>query len=106
MGEVGEQGLAFHDEVLRHALAQGIEQIWVTGTWMEQASQPLLKESSALRYWTRVEDLLPALEQQASGYASILVKGSRFMKMERVVHALTALQTKPNGAHREGAHAA
>ena len=25
MGEVGEQGLAFHDEVLRHALARGIE---------------------------------------------------------------------------------
>ena len=106
MGEVGEQGLAFHDEVLRYALAQGIKQIWVTGSWMEQTSQPLLNESKALRYWARVEDLLPALELQASGYASILVKGSRFMKMERVVHALTALQTKPNGAHREGAHAA
>lgn len=106
MGEVGEQGLAFHDEVLRYALAQGIQQIWVTGAWMEQASQPMLHASPALRYWARVEDMLPALEQQASGYASLLVKGSRFMRMERVIHALTALQTKPNGAHREGAHAA
>ncbi|MCV5264472.1 UDP-N-acetylmuramoyl-tripeptide--D-alanyl-D-alanine ligase, partial [Escherichia coli] len=31
MGEVGEQGLAFHDEVLRHALARGIEAVHVAG---------------------------------------------------------------------------
>ena len=105
MGEVGEQGLAFHDEVLRHALTLGIQQIWVTGAWMEQACQSLPKESPGLRYWPRVQDMLPALEQQAVSYASILVKGSRFMKMERVVHALTALQTHAHGAQREGVHA-
>jgi len=106
MGEVGEQGLAFHDEVLRHAVAQGIDHIWVTGSWMQKASASLLKDSLALRYWNSVEDMLPEVSGQALGCSSILVKGSRFMKMERVVHALTALQTKPNGAQREGAHAA
>jgi UDP-N-acetylmuramyl pentapeptide synthase len=73
---------------------------------MQKASASLLKDSLALRYWNSVEDMLPEVSGQALGCTSILVKGSRFMKMERVVHALTALQTKPNGAQREGAHAA
>ena len=104
MGEVGEQGLAFHDEVLRHALAQGIEHIWVTGSWMQQASSSLKHES--LRYWESVDPMLPAVLALATSCNSILVKGSRFMKMERVVHALTESQTQPTGAQREGAHAA
>jgi UDP-N-acetylmuramoyl-tripeptide--D-alanyl-D-alanine ligase len=106
MGEVGEQGLAFHEEVLRHALAQGIEHIWVTGEWMRQASVQLTQETQAVRYCSTVEALLPQVTQQAFCCASIVVKGSRFMKMERVVNAIAALHTKPNGAQREGAHAA
>ena len=104
MGEVGEQGLAFHDEVLRYALAQGIEHIWVTGAWMQQASAAL--PHPALRYWETMEQLLPAVLASVPQCASMLVKGSRFMKMERVVHALMASHTPPAGAQREGAHAA
>lgn len=104
MGEVGQQGLAFHQEVLHHALAAGIEHIWVTGTWMQQASTAL--QSSSLQYWDHVERLLPAVQALAPRCASILVKGSRFMKMERVVVALTESQIPPLGATREGIHAA
>jgi hypothetical protein len=41
MGEVGEQGLAFHLEVLRHARLRGIESVQLCGEWMRQAVQAL-----------------------------------------------------------------
>lgn len=106
MGEVGDQGLAFHEEVLRYAIDQGIEHIWVTGTWMQQACALLSQYESTLHHCPSVEELLDAVEKLAPTCQSILVKGSRFMKMERVVNAMMALPTKPNGAQREGAHAA
>jgi UDP-N-acetylmuramoyl-tripeptide--D-alanyl-D-alanine ligase len=49
-----------------------------------------------------VESLVEAVRAQLPHYRSILVKGSRFMKMERVVNAL--LENTKN-THKESAHA-
>ena len=40
------------------------------------------------RHYTRIENLVAALEQALAPDATLLVKGSRFMRMERVVAAL------------------
>jgi UDP-N-acetylmuramoyl-tripeptide--D-alanyl-D-alanine ligase len=47
-------------------------------------------------HYEAVESLAAALAQAASGDAAILVKGSRFMRMERVVQALCG---DAGGAH-------
>jgi UDP-N-acetylmuramoyl-tripeptide--D-alanyl-D-alanine ligase len=80
MGEVGDQGPRFHAEVGAAARAQGIDHFWAAGA--------LCAHAGADRHFGTVVELLKALPQDAPAAASILVKGSRFMKMEQVVQAM------------------
>jgi UDP-N-acetylmuramoyl-tripeptide--D-alanyl-D-alanine ligase len=82
MGEVGDQGPAFHAEIGRYARERGIDTIWCVGELMRHAAQ-----AAGARHFETVAELLAALDE-ALPYASVLVKGSRFMKMEQVVAAL------------------
>ena len=86
MGEVGAQGLAFHEEALRHAEAQAIERIDVSGQWWRQVVDG---QSRVAAHWhSDVEAIATLAPEIAASYQSVLVKGSRFMRMERVVEAL------------------
>jgi len=80
MGEVGDQGPQFHAEVGEHARACGIEQLFTLG-----------EQSAGMRgqHFADIESLNAAVLAQLPAVASVLVKGSRFMKMERVVEAIT-----------------
>lgn len=90
MGEVGDQGQAFHEEVLAHALVSGISKVFCTGALMQLALPAMEKVATpgVLVYAPQVEDLLPAVLAQVGQGGSAVVKGSRFMKMERVVQAI------------------
>jgi UDP-N-acetylmuramoyl-tripeptide--D-alanyl-D-alanine ligase len=112
MGEVGEQGLAFHLEVLRQAQASGIEAVHCAGDWMRQAVTALHTAGEKVpTHWSDV----PALAAHAStlvaataapAVRSVLVKGSRFMRMERVVQTLQALAAPAQQEHKDTSHAA
>jgi len=82
MGEVGAHGPEFHAEVGRHAAARRIERVWTVGTLSRHTA-----EACQAQHFERVDELVAALGAAAPA-ASVLVKGSRFMKMERVVRAL------------------
>ncbi len=86
MGEVGNQGPAFHAEVGARARERGVESFWCVGGQCRAAAQSY---GASARHFETVEALLAALPE-APAAASALVKGSRFMKMERVVRALEA----------------
>jgi UDP-N-acetylmuramoyl-tripeptide--D-alanyl-D-alanine ligase len=82
MGEVGEEGPRFHAEVGERARERGIEAFWSAGA--------LCVHAAAGRHFATTAELAAALNDTAQrpSARSVLVKGSRFMKMEQVVQAL------------------
>jgi UDP-N-acetylmuramoyl-tripeptide--D-alanyl-D-alanine ligase len=84
MGEVGEQGPAFHAEAGAEAKALGIEHCFALGALAEHA----VAAFPGAQHFTSLEALNAAVLQLLPQVQSVLVKGSRFMRMERVVDAL------------------
>ncbi|MEO7159146.1 MAG: UDP-N-acetylmuramoyl-tripeptide--D-alanyl-D-alanine ligase [Polaromonas sp.] len=87
MGEVGSQGPQFHDEAGRNARACGIEKLFTMGEQSQGASAAF----GAGRHFGDMAELTAAVVAELPQVASMLVKGSRFMKMERVVQAVMAM---------------
>jgi UDP-N-acetylmuramoyl-tripeptide--D-alanyl-D-alanine ligase len=85
MGEVGNQGPEFHREVGAYAAERGIDALWTAGALSTHAAAAF----NGARHFGSVADLINALPQ-APICAAVLVKGSRFMKTEQVVAALSA----------------
>lgn len=87
MGEVGVQGVLLHEEVGQYAKSQGIDHLLLLGDLAQHAAPVFgdhavhFADMAALQQV--VLDALPVM-------GSVLVKGSRFMKMERVVAAMQA----------------
>jgi UDP-N-acetylmuramoyl-tripeptide--D-alanyl-D-alanine ligase len=96
MGEVGDQGPQFHAEVGEHARESGIEHLFTLGD-----------QSAAMkgRHFTSIEALNAAVLAELPRVDSVLVKGSRFMRMERVVEAITAAGRQEQDP-KESGHAA
>lgn len=83
MGEVGEQGIAYHREVGAYARAAGIDRLYTTGDLAQHASAAF---GAGGEYFESVDALIAALSGVPA--STLLIKGSRFMRMERVVAAL------------------
>lgn len=91
MGEVGDQGPEMHREVGDYARERGIDALFTLGEATRDTTQAF---QGAGCHADSVEELAPAI--LALHPASVLVKGSRFMRMERVVAALTAVADPSN----------
>jgi UDP-N-acetylmuramoyl-tripeptide--D-alanyl-D-alanine ligase len=85
MGEVGEEGPAFHREIGAYARAAGIARLYAAGPLMREAVRAF---GPGATHADTVEGLATAVARAATADVTILVKGSRFMRMERVVQAL------------------
>lgn len=84
MGEVGNQGPQFHAEAGRHARARGIEQLFTLGDQSKEAAAAF----GQARHFPDMAALISAVHAELPHVSSLLVKGSRFMKMERLVQAV------------------
>jgi len=82
MGEVGAQGPAFHAEVGRYAKEKGIGRLLALGAATPEAVKAFGGEGF---HFNEAEKLV----EQVKGVNTVLVKGSRFMKMEHIVALLT-----------------
>ena len=86
MGEVGTEGVAFHEEIGAYAREQQLDQLFTLGTLARHTG---LAFGSGAHHFEDMDSLNNEMNRLPSG-ASVLVKGSRFMQMERVVQHLTA----------------
>ena len=98
MGEVGDQGPQFHEEAGRYARERGIENLFALGSQSARAVSSFERG----RHFENIEALNTTVLAELSNLGSVLVKGSRFMKMERVVNAITDLASQ----HKEAPHVA
>lgn len=104
MGEVGDQGPEFHAEIGEYAAECGIESLMCMGELMRYGAAVF----PGARHFGGMESLTAAVLADLPQYRSILVKGSRFMKMERIVQAIEASTSKTNNDthnNKETAHA-
>ena len=97
MGEVGTQGRQFHEEIAAHAVASGIGQILVHG----ELARHMVGAGAGVEHFEQIDELLAALDARlgSKSDATVLVKGSRFMKMERVVQHLLGSPNNGKEAH-------
>jgi murE/murF fusion protein len=100
MAEVGDQGPAMHREVGEYAREHGIEALFALGPATADSVQAF---GPAGRHADSVDAVVDAL--RGARPASILVKGSRSMRMERVIAALR-VATDPSSPVTGGPNAA
>ena len=82
MGELGAVAADLHAEIGRFAREQGVGKLFALGEHSAHAARAF---GAGARHFTRIEDLLVEAERALSPGVTALIKGSRFMQMERVV---------------------
>jgi len=94
MGELGEGAAAMHAEIGSYARSAGVETLLVLGELSKQAATAF---GAGAYHFESPETLAEALQKQMQSGVTVLVKGSRFMRMERVVNLITT--TNSGGGH-------
>jgi UDP-N-acetylmuramoyl-tripeptide--D-alanyl-D-alanine ligase len=91
MGEVGPDGPKFHREVGVYAAERGVDRLLALG---DATLETVAAFGERGEHFETAEALLERARELASPGATLLVKGSRFMRMERVVAGLVR-RTEP-----------
>lgn len=86
MGEIGRGSAQFHDEIGGYAKSQGIDRLFSLGDSSQLAARNF---GDKARHFREVSELITELKKELGPTTTVLVKGSRFMRMERVVQAIT-----------------
>ena len=108
MGEVGSQGPQFHAEAGAYAHQLGIERLLAVGELSRAAVDAFAAAGGSAQHFADMAALCAALAPALDTAESVLVKGSRFMRMERAVATLQQLAvpaTGPNNSPNQGAAA-
>jgi UDP-N-acetylmuramoyl-tripeptide--D-alanyl-D-alanine ligase len=91
MGELGWMAGQFHDEMGGYAKSQGVDRLLAFGESSQLAARNF---GAGGRHFKKIEDLILALldprNPELTPETTVLVKGSRFMRMERVADAISA----------------
>jgi len=85
MGEVGSEGRKFHEEIGAYASGRGIDHLLTLGELAASAANAF---GARARHHDSLDTLNEAVSALVTPRTTVLVKGSRFMRMERVVQQL------------------
>lgn len=84
MGELGAEAVQWHAQVGRYAQEKGINSLFCLGDLSRHSAQAF---GAGAWHFERIQELLADLENRLAPSVTVLVKGSRFMQMERVVQS-------------------
>jgi len=84
MGELGSDALALHAQIGLVARAAGIDRLLALGELTKETAGVF---GAGAMHFERIQELLAELENELTPDTTVLVKGSRFMQMERVVNS-------------------
>jgi UDP-N-acetylmuramoyl-tripeptide--D-alanyl-D-alanine ligase len=88
MGEIGDASAQLHDEIGGYAKSKGVDGLYALGEMSAVAARNF---GEGGYHFASVEALVAALVGRLDADSVVLVKGSRFMRMERVADALAAV---------------
>ncbi len=84
MGELGADAAAMHAQIGLAARSAGVDRLLALG---ELSRETVGAFGSGAMHFERIQELLAELENELTPDTTVLVKGSRFMQMERVVQS-------------------
>ena len=87
MGELGAQAPGLHGEVGFYAKQARIDHLLTLGKFSANTAQSF---GEGAQHFERIEELLAELENLLAPDVTVLVKGSRFMQMERITKSFEA----------------
>jgi UDP-N-acetylmuramoyl-tripeptide--D-alanyl-D-alanine ligase len=90
MGELGDNAAEMHAEIGSYAKASGLKNLFVLGEMSVDMAKAF---GSGARHYATPKALTADLKKQMKQGANVLVKGSRFMAMERVVDEIVVKNT-------------
>jgi UDP-N-acetylmuramoyl-tripeptide--D-alanyl-D-alanine ligase len=96
MGELGDTAAEMHREIGRYAKAAQLDQLLLLGDLSRETAAGF---GPGAQHYDAPEALGNALAQQVKADTTVLVKGSRFMRMERVVALLLEENNDQGGKH-------
>ncbi|WP_040853137.1 UDP-N-acetylmuramoyl-tripeptide--D-alanyl-D-alanine ligase [Nitrosospira lacus] len=85
MGELGESARDFHERIGEEARLAGVDRLFALG---ELSACAAAKFGPGARHFEKIEELLAEAKSHLAANVTFLIKGSRFMQMERVVKEL------------------
>ena len=94
MGEVGDQGPAFHREIGEYARAAGVDRLLTVG---DLATHAVAAFGAGGKHYADQDSLVHDLSAALQRGTTVVVKGSRFMAMERVIERLGELREPTAG---------
>lgn len=87
MKELGSEAAQLHSEAGRQIRETGVERLFATGELCRHAVEAF---GPGAVWFADAEELAASVQRELAGDVSVLVKGSRSMRMERVVDVLRA----------------
>lgn len=98
MGELGEQAESMHAGIGIAARQAGIDKLFALGKLSEQTIREF---GTGGRHFENIEELQSEVVRELDANTTVLVKGSRFMKMERVVNFLESTRNPESRRSQE-----
>ena len=91
MGELGDHARSSHVEIGQYAREHGVKRLFATGALSTLAVEAF---GSGASWYPDTDSLARALNEALTGNVTLLVKGSRSNRLERVVASLTGERAK------------